>query len=128
MKEQERFEKEIKDTQEWMSDSAGIDIDETIDDLAKDCGDIYEVKVNVHLVSGLIIHLCNHCVESYFKASYCGDEIYMYDGLVNIHFTDNEGRYHQTIVRPEHITMIDAWNEYVDWQSYIDKQQEEENS
>lgn len=50
-----------------MSDSAGIDIDDTIDDLAKDCGETYEVKVNVHLVSGLIISLCNNCAQSYFN-------------------------------------------------------------
>lgn len=127
MTKQERFEKEIKDFQEWMSDSAGINIDDTIDDLAKDCGETYEVKVNVHLVSGLIISLCNNCAQSYFNNQYCGDKIFMYDGLVNIYFTDKEGRYHQTIIRPEYITMIDAWTEHVDWQAYIDKQQERDN-
>lgn len=113
--------KEIKDANDWMHDSAGNNFEDSPEELAKDCGDVYEVIVEVHLVNGTTITLNNRCKESYIKKRYVGDRINVYNNIVYAEYENEFGTFHQARINPESIVMIDQYDEKVDWTDLIKK-------
>lgn len=64
--------KELTETMEWMKDSSAGNFDVTLDDLIEDCGDIYEVVVDIHLNNGEVVSLNNDCIGGFEKKQYTG--------------------------------------------------------
>lgn len=124
MTTEEKFAEEVDSFNDWMKDASGDGY--AAEDLKECDNNAYELKVEIHLDSGLVVHLSNRSVESFLKGDYCGDEMCCKNGILELSFRDAEGRFHQVVVRAEHVTLIDGWSEHVDWKPYIEKANQSE--
>ena len=134
MTEQEQYEllAELKDLAEWMQDSAPCfdvkeygSLEEQIKSLNQDCGDFYEVIVEIHFNNGRYITLHNQAFDTLVQDSYIGDEIdaTSKDSVIGVTYTDPETTYTdpetdytQMLIPISSICYVSYYTQDVKWQ------------
>lgn len=149
--EQQQMLRKLYEAKKWMKDSSQIagyvysdsTLDEAIEDMVEPGGDTYEVVVRIHLTSGHVIELHNNCFERATTISgiFGGDNIYLYkDGewkyvddeyadnegaiinpVVEVHFNDDNGNFHQSKFPISQVVYIDTFSIELDWKDLWSK-------
>ena len=129
VQEQNELIGELTDLAEWMQDSAPCfdvkeygSLEDQIKSLNQDCGDFYEVIVEIHFNNGRYITLHNQAFDTLVQDSYMGDEIdtTSKDTVIGVTYTDPETDYTQMVIPISSICYISAYNQEIKWQERWD--------
>ena len=131
MTEQEKYELlgELKDLAEWMQNSAPCfdvkeygSLEEQIKSLNQDCGDFYEVIVEIHFNNGRYITLHNQAFDTLVQDSYIGDEIdaTSKDTVIGVTYTDPETDYTKMVIPISSICYVSYYTQEIKWQERWD--------
>ena len=129
VQEQNELIGELTDLAEWMQDSAPCfdvkeygSLEEQIKSLNQDCGDFYEVIVEIHFNNGRYITLHNQAFDTLVQDSYMGDEIdaTSKDFVIGVTYADPETDYTQMVIPISSICYISAYNQEIKWQERWD--------
>ena len=129
VQEQNELLGELKDLAEWMQDSAPCfdvkeygSLEEQIKSLNQDCGDFYEVIVEIHFNNGRYITLHNQAFDTLVQDSYIGDEIdaTSKDTVIRVTYTDPETDYTIMAIPISSICYISSYTQEIKWQERWD--------
>lgn len=127
--EQQELLAELKDLAEWMQDSAPCfdvkeygSLEEQIKSLNQDCGDFYEVIVEIHFNNGRYITLHNQAFDTLVQDSYMGDEIdaTSKDTVIRVTYTDPETDYTIMAIPISSICYTFSYTQEIKWQERWD--------
>lgn len=112
--------KELTEFMEWMKGSSAGNFDVTLDDLIEDCGDIYEVVVDIHLNNGDVVSLNNDCIGGFEKKEYTGAylDCDFSNGNIIAEIYEHSPKYHSIRIPLTSICWIDSHTEDIDWKEY----------
>ena len=121
--------KELDEFSEWMRDSAPRydvevyqSLEEQIKSLNQDCGDFYEVIVEIHFNNGRYITLHNQAFDTLVQDSYIGDEIdaTSKDTVIGVTYTDPETDYTNMVIPISSICYTSYYTQEIEWQERWD--------